>query len=180
MADRCAVLEVDTKVYASLWLYMISWLLYRKPVYPKRNAVFFCLPNCSGAVFAFAVRVVSSGRTNSRLAGDMRMRPVTGERARVPGPNPNASYKLRYTPSAQNTDRRGASFAITGAHLHKTWTAYRRCVQGDPPVWDPDFVSGGIVEEDVVPCVCVCVFLAMAVAVFVVSFDFVLVMVIFG
>ncbi|CAM9119962.1 unnamed protein product [Scytosiphon promiscuus] len=72
--------------------------------------------------------------------GDMRMRHVTGERARVPGPNPNSSYKLRYTPAAQNTDRRGASFAITGAHLHKTWTAYRRCVQGDPPVWDPDFL----------------------------------------
>lgn len=70
------------------------------------------------------------------------MRQVTGKGARNPGPNPNASYKLRYTPSAQqSSDRKGASFAITGAHLHKTWAAYGRCVQGAPPVWDPDFVS---------------------------------------
>lgn len=71
------------------------------------------------------------------------MRHVTGKGARVPGPNPNASYRLRYVPSAQqqSSSREGASFAITGAHLHKTWAAYGRCVQGDPPVWDPDFVS---------------------------------------
>lgn len=72
------------------------------------------------------------------------MRHVTGKGARVPGPNPNASYRLRYVPAKQSlTPSRegGASFAITGAHLHKTWAAYGRCVQGDPPVWDPDFVS---------------------------------------
>lgn len=75
------------------------------------------------------------------------MRQVTGRGARNPGPNPNASYKLRYTPSAQSPDRKGASFAITGAHLHKTWAAYGRCVQGAPPVWDPDFVSVSIDES---------------------------------
>lgn len=80
--------------------------------------------------------------------GDMSMRHVTGKGARVPGPDPNASYKLRYAPAAaarqrqmQTSDLREVSFAITGAHLHKTWTAYGRCVQGGPPVWDPEFVS---------------------------------------
>lgn len=70
----------------------------------------------------------------------MRMRHVTGKGARVPGPNPNASYKLRYTPP-EGSDERETSFAITGAHLHKTWKSYRERVDGDPPVWDPDFVS---------------------------------------
>lgn len=70
------------------------------------------------------------------------MRHVTGKGARVPGPDPNASYKLRYTPAGgRSSDRRDVSFAITGAHLLKTWTAYGRCVQGGPPVWDPEFVS---------------------------------------
>lgn len=75
----------------------------------------------------------------------MSMRHVTGKGARVPGPNPNASYRLRYVPAKKHKSsdggREGASFAITGAHLHKTWAAYGRCVQGEPPVWDPDFVS---------------------------------------
>lgn len=79
--------------------------------------------------------------------GDMSMRHVTGKGARVPGPNPNASYRLRYVPAAQSSDREGASFAITGAHLHKTWAAYGRCVQGGAPVWDPDFVSEKRREE---------------------------------
>lgn len=75
------------------------------------------------------------------------MRHVTGNGARVPGPDPNASYKLRYTPAAtaaggQSSGRGDVSFAITGAHLLKTWTAYGRCVQGGAPVWDPEFVSG--------------------------------------
>lgn len=74
----------------------------------------------------------------------MGWRPVTGKGARVPGPNPNSSYRLRYVPApaAQTSGRREASFAITGAHLHKTWSAYCRCVGGDPPVWDRNFVSG--------------------------------------
>lgn len=68
------------------------------------------------------------------------MRQVTGKGARVPGPNPNASYKLRYTPPA-GSEERETSFAITGAHLEKTWKAYRLRVEGDQPVWNPDFVS---------------------------------------
>eukprot|EP00752_Nemacystus_decipiens_P009505 g8496.t1 len=72
--------------------------------------------------------------------GDTSMRHVTGKGARVPGPNPNASYRLRYIPSKQSSSREGASFAITGAHLHKTWAAYGRCAQEGPPVWDPDFL----------------------------------------
>ncbi|CAM9545585.1 unnamed protein product [Ectocarpus sp. 4 AP-2014] len=74
--------------------------------------------------------------------GDMGWRPVTGMGARVPGPNPNSSYRLRYVPASagQTSGRREASFAITGAHLHKTWSAYCRCVGGDPPVWDRNFL----------------------------------------
>lgn len=74
-------------------------------------------------------------------AGDIKMRHVTGKGARVPGPNPNASYSLRYRPPSDFQER-DTSFAITGAHLNKTWYAYCSRVQGGPPpVWDPDFVS---------------------------------------
>ncbi|CAB1109898.1 unnamed protein product [Ectocarpus sp. CCAP 1310/34] len=75
--------------------------------------------------------------------GNMGWRPVTGKGARVPGPNPNSSYRLRYVPApaGQTSGRREACFAITGAHLHKTWSAYCRCVGGDPPVWDRNLVS---------------------------------------
>lgn len=74
------------------------------------------------------------------------MRHVTGKATRYPGPNPNASYQLRYTPPEDSDERRGGaaaavSFAITGAHLDKTWSAYGERVEGRPPVWDPDFVS---------------------------------------
>lgn len=72
--------------------------------------------------------------------GQMRMRQVTGKGARVPGPDPNASYKLRYTPP-EGSEERETSFAITGAHLRKTWMAYGARVEGDQPVWNPDFVS---------------------------------------
>ncbi|CAM9305110.1 unnamed protein product, partial [Laminaria digitata] len=71
--------------------------------------------------------------------GQMRMRQVTGKGARVPGPNPNASYKLRYTPP-EGSEERETSFAITGAHLEKTWKAYGQRVEGKQPVWNPDFV----------------------------------------
>ena len=71
----------------------------------------------------------------------MRMRQVTGKGARVPGPNPNASYMLKYTPP-EGSEEREISFAITGAHLEKTWKAYGLRVEGDQPVWNPDFVSG--------------------------------------
>lgn len=70
------------------------------------------------------------------------MRHVTGKGARVTGPNPNSSYKLKYTPPSGSEEREMA-FAITGAHLRKSWTAYRERVEGDPPVWDPEFVSEG-------------------------------------
>lgn len=70
------------------------------------------------------------------------MRHVTGQGARVPGPNPNASYKLRYTPSKGSAEK-DMSLAITGAHLDKTWRAYCSRVAVDIPVWDSDFVSVG-------------------------------------
>lgn len=70
------------------------------------------------------------------------MRPVTGKGARVPGPNPNASYSLKYVPSKYSGDVE-TSHAITGAHLHKTWQAYCARMHGvqPPPVWDSEFVS---------------------------------------
>lgn len=68
------------------------------------------------------------------------MRHVTGQGARVPGPNPNASYKLRYTPSKGSAEK-DMSLAITGAHLDKTWRAYCARVAVDIPLWDSDFVS---------------------------------------
>lgn len=71
------------------------------------------------------------------------MRQVTGKGARVAGPNPNASYSLKYVPSKSSGERE-TSFAITGAHLEKTWQAYRAHTKAmpPPPVWDSEFVSG--------------------------------------
>lgn len=73
--------------------------------------------------------------------GGFRMRPVTGKGARVPGPNPNASYSLKYVPSKYSGDVE-TSHAITGAHLHKTWQAYCARMHGvqPPPVWDSEFL----------------------------------------
>ena len=98
---------------------------------------------CVGTLHRNAVFTtrIAACKYRGHTTGEMSMRHVTGRGARNPGPDPNASYKLRYIPSAQSADRKGASFAITGAHLHKTWAAYGRCVAGAPPVWDPDFVS---------------------------------------